>query len=107
MTLKQAKAQLRAVGVTITKTRHGEYRVNFVGGSESTAVYETDIEGAVGTGVAMVGQRNPSGAQVWVASGWFSGNEPFFSMAFTPARFTKLQASKKFNRELNSTAIDM
>lgn len=50
--------------------------------------------------------RNPS-ATVWVASGWFSDSDPFFSMAFDTARFTKLQASKKFNAQLNQTAVDM
>jgi len=53
-------------------------------------------------------RRNPGMlTQVWVASGWFSGNDPFFSMAFNPAKYTKLQASKRFNRELNRTAVDM
>lgn len=51
-------------------------------------------------------RRNPV-EDVWVASAWFSGSDPFFSMAFSPARFTKLQASKKFNRTLNQTAVDM
>jgi hypothetical protein len=112
MTLKQAKAQLRAIGITINKTRHGEYRVNFTNGYEATASYQDDLESAVATGIAMSKRKwNPgpsaSMPEVWVASGWFSGNDPFFSMAFNPARFTKLQASKKFNRELNQTAVDM
>lgn len=51
-------------------------------------------------------RRNPS-VTVWVASGWFSDSDPFFSMAFDTARFTKLQASKKFNTKLNQTAVDM
>lgn len=109
MTLKQAKAQLRSIGVSINKTRHGEYRVNFIGGTEATATYDPDLASAVATGIAMVGSRgraNPL-AEVWVASGWFSDSDPFFSMAFDPARFTKLQASNKFNRELNRTAVDM
>lgn len=60
MTLKQAKAQLRAIGITINKTAHGEYRVNLSGGYEATATYETDIESAVATGIAMAGRRyNP------------------------------------------------
>jgi hypothetical protein len=62
MTLKQAKAQLRSIGVSINKTVHGEYRVNFQGGTESTATYETDLESAVATGIAMVSgrsRRNP------------------------------------------------
>jgi len=61
MTLKQAKAQLRAIGITINKTAHGEYRVNFTGGTEATATYETDIQSAVDTGIAMAsGKRNPT-----------------------------------------------
>jgi hypothetical protein len=63
MTLKQAKAQLRAIGITINKTVHGEYRVNFQGGTEATAVYETDLQSAMDTGIAMVRRRNPSYAR--------------------------------------------
>lgn len=107
MTFKQAKAQLRVVGITIRKTQYGEYRVNFVNGTEATAIYDPDLDSAVATGIAMVGRRNPGLSEVWVAAGWFSGSEPFFSMAFDPTRFTKLQASNKFNRELNRTAVDM
>lgn len=51
-TLVQAKATLRAVGVTISK-RHGEYRVNLRGGREATAYYTDDIEDAVNTGLRM------------------------------------------------------
>ena len=61
MTLRQAKTQLRAIGITVNKTAHGEYRVNFVGGSESTASYETDLQSAMDTGIAMASQRrNPT-----------------------------------------------
>lgn len=59
MTLKQAKAQLRSIGVTINRTPHGEYRVNYVNGTEATAVYETDLQAAVETGMAMA-RRNPT-----------------------------------------------
>ena len=61
MTLKQAKAYLRSIGLTINRTQHGEYRVNYMNGSEATAVYETDILSAVDTGVAMArqGRSNP------------------------------------------------
>lgn len=54
MTIKEAKTRLRPLGITLVSKPHvGEYRVNFVGGSEDTAVYETDLEGAYLTGVAM------------------------------------------------------
>lgn len=52
MTLAQAKAILEPLGIHIN-TFNGEYRVNFKGGSEATAGYESDIESAVGTGKAM------------------------------------------------------
>ena len=58
-TLAQAKATLRAVGVTITK-RHGEYRVNLRGGQEATAYYTDDIEDAVNTGQQMADRRAAS-----------------------------------------------
>lgn len=55
-TLARAKAVLRAVGVTINK-RHGEYRVNLLGGREATAYYTDDIQDAVETGLRMADQR--------------------------------------------------
>lgn len=58
-TLAQAKASLRAVGVTINK-RHGEYRVNLRGGREATAYYASDIEDALNTGLHMAQRRASS-----------------------------------------------
>ena len=58
MTIKQAKAILRPLGVTLnSRPDSGEYRVNFVGGGEATACYETDLDGAVSTGKAMAEWR--------------------------------------------------
>lgn len=53
MIIAQAKAVLNPLGMEIKKTAHDEYRVNFKGGSEATAGYESDITAAVGTGKAM------------------------------------------------------
>jgi hypothetical protein len=53
LTLAEARAELRAIGVTLKKS-DGEYRVNFEGGPEKTAYYTDDINDAVKTGKAMV-----------------------------------------------------
>ena len=52
MTLKDAKAKLAFVNVTLRK-RDGEYRVNFKDGKEATAYYTDCLEDAVVTGLAM------------------------------------------------------
>lgn len=51
--LFNAKTQLAMLGVTITPTIHGEYRVNLKGGTEATAYYTGDIGDAYNTGIAM------------------------------------------------------
>lgn len=57
MTLKEAKATLKPLGITITSRPHTkEYRVNFLGGKEATAYYATDLQEAVGTGQHMATQ---------------------------------------------------
>lgn len=56
MTLKEAKAILKPLGITLAK-RASEYRVNFRGGIEPSAYYTMDLEDAVGTGRAMAAQR--------------------------------------------------
>jgi len=53
MTLKEARAILTPLGISIRKTEYEEYRVNFSGGKEATASYETDVDSAVATGKAM------------------------------------------------------
>lgn len=55
MTIKQAKAELKPLGITlVSKPWTGEFRVNYaVDGREATAVYATDLDDAVATGKAM------------------------------------------------------
>jgi hypothetical protein len=52
-TILDAKTELKALGLTITKTDHGEFRVNFIGGKEATAYYATDLDDAMITGKHM------------------------------------------------------
>lgn len=66
ITLKNAKKELAAYGMVITKRDAGEYRVNFKGGQESTAYYTDDIDDAVNTGVVMSRTR-PSSLDLAVA----------------------------------------
>lgn len=69
LTLKEAKAILRQLGMSINKNQYGEYRVNFLGGDEAGAYYTNDLEDAVNTGKSMAGMRpvklmpNPSSMQ--------------------------------------------
>jgi hypothetical protein len=61
MTLNQAKHQLRALGITLrSMPEYGEYRVNFANGNEATACYETDLQAAVDTGIAMSKEAHPA-----------------------------------------------
>lgn len=48
MTLGKAMQLARSNGMTIRKT-DGEYRVNYIGGTEETAYYTTDLADAVET----------------------------------------------------------
>jgi hypothetical protein len=50
MTLAEAKTIAKSNGFTI-RHRDGEYRVNFIGGTEATAYYTDDREDAVDTGM--------------------------------------------------------
>jgi hypothetical protein len=52
MRLDEAKRELKAERVTITK-KDGEYRVNLAGGAEAAAYYTNDITDAVETGHCM------------------------------------------------------
>ena len=54
LTLAMVRAELRAVGVAITKTEWDEYRVNFRGGNEATAYYTPSLMDAHETGLAMM-----------------------------------------------------
>ena len=51
------RARLRAAGMTIRVTPDGQYRVNFLGGCESTAFYTRDLDDALKTGLAMAAER--------------------------------------------------
>jgi hypothetical protein len=54
MTIKKAKEILRPLNITFNSVvETGEYRVNFVGGKEESAYYDTDIEDALATGIQM------------------------------------------------------
>jgi hypothetical protein len=61
MTLTEAKAALRPLGLSLRK-RDGEYRVNFTGGAEATAYYTNDIFDAVETGRQMAKRERESNA---------------------------------------------
>jgi hypothetical protein len=54
LTLAMVRAELRAVGVSISKTDWDEYRVNFRGGNEVTAYYTPSLKDAHETGLAMM-----------------------------------------------------
>lgn len=52
MTVKQTIKAIRALGLTCTRTTHGEYRINLLmsnGGTEDTAYYTDDADDALGT----------------------------------------------------------
>jgi len=53
MSLKDAKKELQPYAMTVNKTDAGEYRVNFLGGSEESAYYTPDVDDAVMTGKDM------------------------------------------------------
>ncbi len=52
MTLQQAREYLRGFGIWINK-RHGEYRVNVLGGQETEAYYTDNLADAIETGRTM------------------------------------------------------
>jgi hypothetical protein len=63
MTVAEAMRLLKENGMTIRKVPHErEYRVNFAWGLEATACYETDLQGAVGTALAMAAHRDTHAA---------------------------------------------
>lgn len=61
MNLKQANESLNPLGLKVTKTEYGEYRVAFTSGTkeerEASAYYTDDIEDAEGTGILMYRER--------------------------------------------------
>ena len=55
MTIQEAKQSLReGHGMELTE-RHGEFRVNFIGGEEPTAYYTEDMADAINTAIDMRG----------------------------------------------------
>jgi hypothetical protein len=59
MTVKEAMAEVRKLGMVLSKTEYGEFRVNFKGGSEESAYYTDDLSDAVGTARAMKKRKQP------------------------------------------------
>lgn len=57
MNLKQCQMIAAKLGMTITRTEHDEYRVNFRNGNEDTAYYTDDLRDAIGTANAMYNSR--------------------------------------------------
>jgi hypothetical protein len=84
MTLVQAKGHLRSIGMTINRTTHGEYRVNYAGGSEATAHYDTDLQSAVDTAIAMAAR--PKGNPSYSRYGGREGSAEFRPMTLEEAK---------------------
>ena len=59
MTIKEAKAILRPINITL-RERNGEFSVNFNMGTEETAYYTDDLTDAVGTAQLMRYAGEPS-----------------------------------------------
>jgi hypothetical protein len=57
MTLQEAKAIARHLGLTLRKVRSGDYRVSFRDGDETTAYYTDNLEDAINAAVAMARKR--------------------------------------------------
>ena len=57
MTHQEAKSIARQLGLTLSKVRSGNYRVNFRDGNETTAYYTDNLEDAVNTAVEMARNR--------------------------------------------------
>jgi hypothetical protein len=52
-----ARASFARLGIALRKTEEGEYRVNYARGAEATAAYESDLESAIDTGLAMLAHK--------------------------------------------------
>lgn len=62
MTIRDAKLEVAKLGMVLSKTEHGEFRVNFKGGSEATAYYTDDLDDAVGT-ARLMSKEKPKGSR--------------------------------------------
>lgn len=65
LTIAQAQAEARALGMTLRRTEAGDFRVNFKGAEEAGAYYTDDLADAVATAQAMHrrGQDRAPGGQ--------------------------------------------
>ena len=60
MTLREAQAHVRKLGMVIKTTQYNEYRVNYKKGKEATAYYAADLDDAVATAEDMAKRKgNP------------------------------------------------
>jgi hypothetical protein len=53
LTIKEAMFRIRQMGLTVGRTAHREFRINFPDGTEGTAYYTNDAQDAVDTARAM------------------------------------------------------
>ncbi len=56
ITFASVRAELNKIGVSIRK-RDGEYRVNMIGGTCTSAYFTDDLSDALGTGRLMAGKK--------------------------------------------------
>jgi hypothetical protein len=59
-TVKDAMFRIRQMGLTVSRTEHGEFKVNLPvthGGTEDTAYYTCDAQDAINTAAAMMLER--------------------------------------------------
>jgi hypothetical protein len=56
-TLSEAKKILHGKGISMYKNMWGEFRVNYIGGSNETAYYTSDWQDAFNTGMRMYDER--------------------------------------------------
>ena len=54
LTLRRAQSILRKLRIVLNSTPSGEFRVNFITGSEATAYYTSDLDDALETGIASI-----------------------------------------------------
>jgi len=57
LTIKKVKEALQAVNVRFRKTAYGDYRVVYTGDGEPKACYESSLEAALDSGLAMAKEK--------------------------------------------------
>lgn len=80
LTQKAVIALIREMGLTCSRTVHGEYRINLPKGSEATAVYTADGQDAIATARTMTeGLATPKrwkqAFRIYLLSAKFQGTE--------------------------------